>query len=140
MVLTKVQLVKWIEDLAAIFKENKEYLTELDAAIGDADHGVNMVRGFCKVIEKLPEVTSNDIGSILKTTGMTLLSSVGGASGPLYGTFFLRGGMAAASKLELTRDDVLELFQAGVEGIVQRGRPEVGDKTMYDVWVPVLFF
>lgn len=138
MIVTRAQLVKWIEDLAEVLKENREYLTELDAAIGDADHGINMVRGFGKVLEKLPQVNNNDIGSILKTTGMTLLSSVGGASGPLYGTFFMRGGMAMGSRQQLTSEDVLELLQAGVEGIVQRGRPQVGDKTMYDVWVPAL--
>jgi dihydroxyacetone kinase-like protein len=97
-----------------------------------------MKRGFDKVMEKLPSVANNDIGSILKTTGMTLISSVGGASGPLYGTFFMRGGMAAASKEELNGEDVMTMLQSGVDGVVQRGRAQLGDKTMVDAWVPAL--
>lgn len=80
---TKDQIVKWLNNLAEVLIENKEYLTELDSAIGDADHGINMKRGFDRVIDKLPSVADKDIGSILKTIGMTLISSVGGASGPL---------------------------------------------------------
>ena len=93
MTVTRDQIVQWLEKTAAVLSENKEYLTELDAAIGDADHGINMDRGFRKVMEKLPTVADKDIGNILKTTGMTLISSVGGAAGPLYGTFYLRSGM-----------------------------------------------
>ena len=118
--------------------ENREYLTQLDAAIGDADHGINMTRGFNKVMEKLPSVADKDIGNILKTTGMTLISSVGGASGPLYGTFFMRSGMALASKEELTDDDLFKMLKTGVEGIVQRGRAQLEDKTMFDAWSPAL--
>ena len=98
MSVTRDQIVQWLEKTAAVLKENKEYLTELDAAIGDADHGINMDRGFRKVMEKLPSVADKDIGNILKTTGMTLISSVGGAAGPLYGTFYLRSGMAVAAR------------------------------------------
>lgn len=94
--VTKVQIIRWLEQYAAILNQNKEYLTELDSAIGDADHGINMARGFNKVTEKLPTVADKDIGNILKTTGMALISSVGGASGPLYGTFFMRCGMVGA--------------------------------------------
>ncbi|GAB4573815.1 MAG: dihydroxyacetone kinase subunit DhaL [Anaerolineae bacterium] len=136
--VTKSQIVRWLERAAAVLAENKTYLTELDSAIGDADHGINMDRGFKKVLEKLPTVADKDIGNILKTTGMTLISTVGGASGPLYGTFFMRSGMAMASKETLENGDLLELLKVGVEGIVQRGRPELGDKTMYDAWVPAL--
>lgn len=135
---TKDQIVKWLNNLAEVLIENKEYLTELDSAIGDADHGINMKRGFDRVIDKLPSVADKDIGSILKTIGMTLISSVGGASGPLYGTFFMRSGMAAAAKEELTGEDLVALLQAGVDGIVQRGRAQVGDKTMIDTWMPAL--
>jgi dihydroxyacetone kinase-like protein len=118
--------------------ENKTYLTELDSPIGDADHGINMDRGFRKVLEKLPDVADKDIGNILKTTGMTLISSVGGASGPLYGTFFMRGGMAVDAKEELTGEDLATMLQAGFDGIVQRGRAQAGDKTMVDAWIPAL--
>jgi len=136
--ITKDQIVRWLENTAAVLKENKNYLTELDSAIGDADHGINMDRGFKKVMEKLPTVADKDIGNILKTTGMTLISSVGGASGPLYGTFFMRSGMAMAAKEELSDDDLFKLLQAGVEGVLQRGRPNLEDKTMYDAWAPAL--
>ena len=135
---TRDEIVTWLEKLAEVLTANKEYLTELDSAIGDADHGINMKRGIDRVMEKLPSVADKDIGNILKTAGMTLISSVGGASGPLYGTFFMRGGMAAAAKEELTADDLLEVLQAGVDGIVQRGRAQSGDKTMVDAWLPAL--
>ena len=138
MAVTKKQIVHWLENTAAVLYENKEYLTQLDSPIGDADHGINMNRGFQKVLEKLPSLADTDIGNILKTSGMALISSVGGASGPLYGTFFMRSGTALASKEELSNADLFKLFQAGVEGMVQRGRPQLGDKTMYDVWAPVL--
>jgi dihydroxyacetone kinase-like protein len=136
--VTKDQIVKWLELSAAVLDENKDYLTQLDSAIGDADHGTNMARGFKKVMEKLPSVADKDIGSILKTTGMTLISSVGGASGPLYGTFFMRSGMAMAAKEELNDEDLLKLLESGVEGIVQRGRAQLEDKTMIDAWYPAL--
>lgn len=136
--VTKDQIVKWLENSAAVLNENKDYLTQLDSAIGDADHGTNMARGFKKVMEKLPSVADKDIGNILKTTGMTLISSVGGASGPLYGTFFMRSGMAVAAKEELSDEDLLKLLEAGVEGIVQRGRAQLEDKTMIDAWYPAL--
>ena len=136
--INKAQIVQWIELTAGVLAENKEYLTQLDSAIGDADHGINMDRGFRKVMEKLPTVTDKDIGNILKTIGMTLISSVGGASGPLYGTFFMRSGMAVTAKEELSNEDLVTLLQAGVEGIVQRGRAELGDKTMFDAWSPAI--
>jgi phosphoenolpyruvate---glycerone phosphotransferase subunit DhaL len=135
---TRDEIVTWLEKLAEVLTENKEYLTELDSAIGDADHGINMKRGIDRVMEKLPTVADKDIGNILKTVGMTLISSVGGASGPLYGTFFMRGGMAAAAKEELNAEDLLEVLQAGLDGIVQRGRAQPGDKTMVDAWLPAL--
>ena len=135
---TRDEIVQWLEKLAGVLTENKEYLTELDSAIGDADHGINMKRGFDKVLDKLPGVANTDIGNILKTTGMTLISSVGGASGPLYGTFFMRSGMTAAAKEELTGEELLELLRAGVDGIIHRGRAQPGDKTMVDAWLPAL--
>jgi dihydroxyacetone kinase-like protein len=136
--VTKDQIVAWLENLTVVLAENKEYLTQLDSAIGDADHGINMDRGFKKVKEKLPGIADKDIGNILKTVGMTLISSVGGASGPLYGTFFMRSGMAMAAKEELNNEDLVKLLQSGVDGIVQRGRAQLGDKTMFDTWAPAL--
>jgi phosphoenolpyruvate---glycerone phosphotransferase subunit DhaL len=136
--VSKEQIVQWLEKTNAVLQANREYLTQLDSAIGDADHGTNMSRGFAKVMEKLPTVADKDIGSILKTVGMTLISSVGGASGPLYGTFFTRSGMALAAKEELSDEDLFTLLQSGVEGIVQRGRAQPDDKTMYDLWMPAL--
>ena len=138
MSMNKSQLINWLEKLNEVYAEKKEYLTDLDAAIGDADHGINMTRGFSKVVEKLPTVQDKDIGTILKTVGMTLMSSVGGASGPLYGTFWMKGGMALGGKEEIGTDDFLKFIEAGVEGILTRGRPVLGDKTMYDLWAPVL--
>jgi dihydroxyacetone kinase-like protein len=136
--ITKAQILQWLEKVAAVLAENRQYLTDLDSPIGDADHGINMDRGFKKVMEKLPSVADTDIGNILKTTGMTLMSSVGGASGPLYGTFFMRSGMALAAKEELDNHDLVELLQSATEGIVQRGRPQLEDKTMYDALFPAV--
>lgn len=138
MGVSKDQIIKWLEKSADTIQASKGYLTQLDAAIGDADHGVNMARGFSKVTEKLPTVRNNDIGTILKTTGMTLISSVGGASGPLYGTFFMRAAAAGDGKEVLDTIDLCAMFKAGVDGIVQRGRPTLGDKTMFDAWAPAL--
>ncbi len=136
--VTKEQVVRWLETTAAVLESNKTYLTDLDSAIGDADHGTNMDRGFKKVMEKLPTVADKDIGNILKTVGMTLISSVGGASGPLYGTFYMRGGMAADAKAELDVQDLVNVLQGAVDGIVQRGRAQPGDKTMVDALLPAL--
>ncbi|MGF1791022.1 dihydroxyacetone kinase subunit DhaL [Photobacterium profundum] len=134
MTITKQQIVQWLEDSADVFQNEQDFLTELDREIGDSDHGLNMNRGFQKVKEKLPSVADKDIGTILKTTGMTLLSSIGGASGPLYGTFFIRAATSAMSKEELNLIELTKMLQDGMDGIVQRGRAEVGDKTMIDTW------
>jgi len=136
--LTRPQIIAWLNNAAEVLHENKEYLTDLDAAIGDADHGINMDRGFQNVIQKIPQWEEMDIGALLKSVGMTLMSTVGGASGPLYGTFFLRCGMAVASQPELDGPDLLKMLTAGVEGILQRGRAVPGDKTLYDAFKPAL--
>jgi dihydroxyacetone kinase-like protein len=132
------QIVEWLRRSAQVLVENKTYLTDLDAAIGDADHGINMDRGFQKVLAQLPTVEKNDIGNILKTTGMALISSVGGAGGPLYGTFFMRAGMVTDGKQELTDDDLVKMFESAVEGVIQRGKANPGDKTMIDALVPAV--
>lgn len=127
-----------MQAVAVIIEENKDYLTELDAAIGDADHGINMNRGFQKVASQLPNLTDKDIGGILKTVSMTLISTVGGASGPLYGTLFLRASTAVAGKQALTDADLVALLQGAVEGVVQRGKANLGDKTMLDALAPAV--
>lgn len=136
--VTKEQILQWLQTFTAEIEQNKEYLTELDAAIGDADHGINMERGFKKVISQLPSVADKDIGSILKTVSMTLISSVGGASGPLYGTLFLRASTSVAGKQELTDEDILSFLQAGLDGVLQRGKAQLGDKTMVDALSPAV--
>ncbi len=136
--MEKEQILQWLQAFATKIEQNKEYLTELDAAIGDADHGINMDRGFKRVSNQLPNVTDQDIGSILKTVSMTLISSIGGASGPLYGTFFLRASTVVAGKHELTAQDLLEMLQAGLDGVLQRGKAQLGDKTMVDVLSPAV--
>lgn len=136
--VTKDSVVAWVRDLAGVYNENRQYLTKLDSAIGDADHGINMDRGFQKVLEKLPDVEGKDIGSILKTVGMTLVSTVGGAGGPLYGTFFMRAGMAVDGKDELAPEDVASLFESGLQGVLQRGKAELEDKTMVDAITPAV--
>lgn len=136
--VTRDQIVRWLESIATLMVDNKRYLTELDAAIGDADHGINMDRGFKKVMTQLPSVADNDIGSILKTTGMALISSVGGAGGPLYGTLFMRAGMVSSGKHELNEQDLLELLESAVDGVIQRGKARLGDKTMVDALVPAV--
>ncbi len=136
--ISQQQILDWIHNFTAILAENKDYLTELDAAIGDADHGINMNRGFQKVREKLPTVIDKDIGTILKTVSMTLISTVGGASGPLYGTFFLKASAVAAHKDKLTPEELVKLLQAGLEGVIQRGKAQLEDKTMIDALAPAV--
>nr|WP_210404315.1 dihydroxyacetone kinase subunit DhaL [Chroococcidiopsis sp. TS-821] len=138
MMVTKEQILQWLEQFADAIAQNKEYLTQLDAAIGDADHGINMDRGFQKVVNQLPKLAEQDISSVLKTVSMTLISSVGGASGPLYGTFFLRASTAVAGKQELSNKDLASLLQAGLDGVLQRGKAQLGDKTMIDALSPAV--
>ncbi len=138
MVITTLDILNWIKTCATVIAEKKDYLVELDAAIGDADHGVNMDRGFQAVLNKLPELTDKDIGTIFKTAGMTLVSTVGGASGPLYGTFFLQLGMKTAGKTELSLADWTEALEAAMNGIVLRGKAELEDKTMVDALQPAV--
>jgi len=136
--ITRNQIIQWLQTFAAEIEQNKEYLTELDAAIGDADHGINMNRGFKKVASQLPSVADKDISTILKTVSMTLISTVGGASGPLYGTFFLRASTAVVGKEEIVVEDLFKLLKVGLEGVIQRGKAQLGDKTMVDVLSPVV--
>ncbi|MDE8033961.1 dihydroxyacetone kinase subunit DhaL [Actinobacillus equuli subsp. equuli] len=138
MAISKQQILQWLENCNQVMTEQRDFLTQLDTEIGDGDHGLNMQRGFSKALEKIATVSDKDIGTILKTVGMTLLSQVGGASGPLYGTLFIKGSQVANGKEQLTFEELVSVFKAGVEGIVARGRAELGDKTMCDVWLPLL--
>lgn len=138
MPITTEDTVHWLQQLAQVLHENRGYLTQLDSPIGDADHGINMDRGFKAVIDKLPTVANMDIGSILKTVGTTLVSTVGGASGPLYGTAFLRAGMATAGKYELFEADYTTMLEAALEGIRARGKAQPGEKTIVDALTPAL--
>lgn len=138
MQITQAQLLQWLEQCATVLEANKAYLTELDSPIGDADHGANIARGFAAIGPKLPTLADNAIGPLLKLTGMTLMSAVGGASGLLYGNFFLKAAAVAGAKTALSAEELLQVLEAGQEGIVQRGRAVVGDKTMIDAWAPAL--
>jgi dihydroxyacetone kinase-like protein len=131
-------LIAWLEALQVTYHDHKAYLTELDSAIGDADHGINMDRGFTAVKAELDKVAGQEPGTVLKAVAMTLIRSVGGASGPLYGTFFLRASTACTGKVELVASDVVEMFEAGVTGVRQRGKAELNDKTMVDALSPAL--
>jgi phosphoenolpyruvate---glycerone phosphotransferase subunit DhaL len=134
--ITCDEVVAWITLVAARLREQKGYLTELDSAIGDADHGINMDRGFQAVMAKLPTLPGDDIGGLCKGVGMTLLSTVGGASGPLYGTFFRRLGAVTAGKPEIEIADLAAALDSGIEGIQGLGKAEPGDKTMLDALIP----
>jgi len=136
--LTAAAALRWIEDSAAVLDGKKDYLTELDSAIGDGDHGVNMARGFQAVKAKLSSVPPNDIGALFKLVAMTLISTTGGASGPLYGTFFLKTAVTISGKAELTPSELGAAFQAGLAGVLALGKAAVGDKTMVDVLTPAI--
>ena len=138
MSLTRNQIVNWLYRCGEIFTRESSFLTGLDREIGDADHGLNMHRGFSKVVEKLPAIADKDIGFILKNTGMTLLSNVGGASGPLFGTFFIRAAGVTQARQSLTLDELYQMMREGADGVIGRGRAEPGDKTMCDAWLPVV--
>ena len=120
MAVNSAKLIEIINLIADDINANKEFLTELDSAIGDADHGINMSKGFKAVTEKISAMADKDCGSILKTTGMTLVSTVGGASGPLYGTAFMRAGQVVGNKTELNYDDLLVILEAALAGIKMR--------------------
>ncbi len=130
-------LRRWLDVLAARLSERADYLTQLDAAIGDGDHGINMDRGFRAVRERVLDPGNEaPLDGLLKGVGMTLLSTVGGAAGPLYGTFFLRMAAQAGAKDRLPAPELAAALAAGVEGVRQRGRAEPGDKTMLDALLP----
>lgn len=138
MQIEKQHIVNWLALCAKTFDENQQFLTDLDRDLGDSDHGVNLNRGFKIVADNLPVVEKQNIATILKNTGMTLHSNVGGASGPLYGTLFVRAAATVGTREQLSFDQLIDSLKNGVDGIVSRGKAGVGEKTMCDVWLPVL--
>jgi dihydroxyacetone kinase-like protein len=138
MSITASAVRRWIADYAEVIAEHRQELVALDRAIGDADHGTNMDRGMQKALEKLEATEGDDIGALLKVVGMALVSSVGGAAGPLYGTLFLQMGAATAGRTELDLDGWTAALEAGVKGVQARGKAEPGDKTMLDALLPAV--
>jgi len=136
--ITRDDVLNWIKSYAQAIEENCEMLTDLDREIGDADHGANMRRGFRAVLEKLPSVEDKDIGTILKNVGMTLLSKVGGAAGPLYSTMFTKAGMTIGAKMEMDLNDWAQALEASTTGIAKLGKALPNDKTMLDALYPAL--
>ena len=138
MTITTTDIRAWIGGFATAIAEHRAELVKLDSAIGDGDHGTNMDRGMKKALERLEATDGDDIGASLKAVGMALVSSVGGAAGPLYGTLFMQMGQAAAGKAELDLAGFTEALDAGVQGVIKRGKAERGDKTMLDALGPAL--
>ncbi|HTI15431.1 MAG TPA: dihydroxyacetone kinase subunit DhaL [Dictyobacter sp.] len=138
MPLTTADIQQWIQQSALVLHENSSYLTQLDSDIGDADHGINMDRGFQAVKMKLTNMEPADIGALLKLVGTTLVSTVGGASGPLYGTAFLRAGINTTGKQTLEAEDVVAMLDAAIEGVKARGKAQQGEKTMLDALLPAV--
>ncbi|GAC1377456.1 MAG: dihydroxyacetone kinase subunit DhaL [Pseudarthrobacter sp.] len=136
MLLDVQWAVKWLTMCAEAMAENRAWLIELDRPIGDSDHGENMDRGFQAVLQKLAETPPETPGAALKLTAMTLMSKVGGAAGPLYGTAFLRAATAFGDALEVDPAGLATALVAARDGIVARGKAESGDKTMVDAWTP----
>ena len=138
MALTTSDVLRWLAALEKVYAANRQQLSDLDIAIGDGDHGINMDRGFTAVQAELSAHPPADPRAVFQTAAAVLIRTVGGASGPLYGTFFLRAGAACAGKSALEAADVVALFQAGIEGVQQRGKAVAGDKTMLDALLPAL--
>lgn len=131
---------RFVKIFAKYLAENKEYLTQLDAAIGDGDHGINMDRGARTALERLDTMDPKTPGELLRIVGMALLSSVGGAAGPLYGTVFMKMSMTIGNKEKIDDKDLVKALENALIGIKTLGKAEVGEKTMVDVWEPVVEF
>jgi dihydroxyacetone kinase-like protein len=138
MAVTKQDVLRWLDALQKIFAENRQHLTDLDAAVGDGDFGISLDRGFTAVQAELSAKPPTDIRGVFQNVATVLIKTMGGSSGPLLGTFFLRAAATCADKSELAAADVVAVFQAGVQGLQQRGKAELGDKTMMDAWVPAV--
>jgi dihydroxyacetone kinase-like protein len=126
-------------DIAIRIEQEKDYLSELDRAVGDGDHGVTMSIGWQAITEKLQELEDeNNCGEICKVVGMTFLNAVGSSVGPLYATAFLRGGAVIQGKSELGQEDIIHFWVAAIHGIQERGKAQLGEKTMMDTWIPAI--
>lgn len=136
--VSAADLEQWVRAFAQVVTENKNHLTELDSAIGDGDHGANMDRGMQAVLAALDTKLPDTPATLFSTVGMTLVSTVGGASGPLFGTLFLRLGSALGTTSEVSLADLARALRAGLDGIVARGKAEAGDKTLYDALAPAV--
>ncbi|MFO7167950.1 MAG: dihydroxyacetone kinase subunit DhaL [Chloroflexota bacterium] len=136
MSITADHVILFVERAAARIKERRDELTELDAPIGDADHGANLDRGFSAALARLPALYDEDVGAILDATGKTLLATVGGAAGPLYGTAFIRAGAALRDRRQVSGAELVAALEAALEGIVARGKAQRGEKTMVDAIAP----
>ncbi|MCM3163370.1 dihydroxyacetone kinase subunit DhaL [Metabacillus litoralis] len=130
----------WMMILNSKIQDHKHDLTDLDLAIGDGDHGLNMARGFQEVMNKIENKEYPDLSTLFKEIGMTIISKVGGASGPLYGTAFIKASSIFQDKESITISELAQAFNASLEGLKLRGRAQIGDKTMIDVWEPVVTF
>lgn len=130
------KVIEILHNISLKINEQKDYLTMLDNEIGDGDHGINLARGFIEVDKKLESISDKDIGTILKTTGMTLVSTVGGASGPLYGTAFMYAGKQVGDKSEIDINDFKDILKVAIDGVKVRGKAEQGEKTMLDAMIP----
>ena len=128
----------WVEEIASAVEAERDYLTQLDAAIGDADHGVNMQRGFSAAVSKLAAAESSPPGKVLATVGATLISTVGGAAGPLYGTAFREAGKSLGEQEEFGPQELLAALRAALDGVQRLGAATLGDKSMVDAWAPAV--
>ena len=138
MALSRQDVLRWLSALQKVFAENRQQLTDLDSAVGDGDFGISLDRGFTAVQAELTANPPADIRAVFQNVATVLIKTMGGSSGPLLGTFFLRAGSACAEKSELAPADVVALFQTGVEGLQQRGKAALGDKTMLDALLPAV--
>ncbi len=138
MPVNRDTVLDWMRRFAAEMAEHREELVRLDTAIGDGDHGTNMDRGMRKAMEKVDEAEQADAGAVLKTVAMALVSSVGGAAGPLYGTLFLQMGGAVAGQQDVELSAYAGAWRKGLEGVQARGKAEAGDKTMVDALIPAV--
>ncbi len=136
--ITTPQMLQALDTMCDIIEDEKEYLSELDGAIGDGDHGVNMAKCFREVKKKLAESSAEDVGTLFKDVGMVVLNSVGGAMGALYGTFFLKLSQECAGKNEVNLSDLVTMFQTGEQGILDIGKASIGDKTLIDTLSPAV--
>lgn len=132
------EIIKILGKISEVMDRNKAFLSELDAAIGDGDHGLNMSKGFSAVMEKLKDDNGSNIGDILKKTGMALVANVGGASGPLYGTAFMKAAAVVNGKDSINMEDFIKMMEEALAGIKMRGKGESGEKTMIDAIQPAL--